>query len=159
MKLISETAPAGITREIHLSAAYDKRSPDPSKNYGIHGCEWQFIVRRNGNAIVWQIMSTDWYLPHVRKELEAKSLRKDLPDGLGDVGYHSKIKFYEEQPSNEHCYATNGPCYYNGACLQSNELFDKAVADPAIIWPELEKWLVELEQHQQQELADIRNFS
>jgi hypothetical protein len=159
--LSTQTTDSGIVREIYLSAAWDKRSPEPSKNYGIHGCEWVFVVRRNDCAISWRVMSTDWYLPHVRKELEAKrSSPMHLPDGLGDLGYHSHKPTYPEQMSMHKCDWLGGkPCYYDGSGLQSNELFDRVVADPTLLWQELESRLEKLERQVADQITDERNFS
>lgn len=50
--------------KVEAAAAFDKRHPQPSKNYGIHGVEFRFSVIGDGAAVSWGL-STGWQLPSV----------------------------------------------------------------------------------------------
>lgn len=49
-------------RRVDASAAYDKRHPEPAKNYGIHGVEFRFSLVGEVAAVSFGL-STGWYLP------------------------------------------------------------------------------------------------
>jgi len=57
-----------LTREIKFSPAYDKRDPDPSKNYGIHGVTITFLLKGEKGAVQF-VLYTNWHLPHVDHEI------------------------------------------------------------------------------------------
>lgn len=82
--------------------AFDKRSPNPKKNYGIHGLELRYYVKGKKGAVQF-ILYTNWQLPHVDKETfgdwnspkydhHMRILCKPMP---ADLGYHSPVPMYE----------------------------------------------------------------
>lgn len=51
-------------RRVEATAAFDKRHPEPSKNYGIHGLEFRFSLVGEMIAVSFGV-STGWHLPSV----------------------------------------------------------------------------------------------
>ena len=138
---VSET----LKREIVFSPAFDRRSPDPLKNYGVHGVNLTFLLKGECGAIQF-VVYTNWHLPHVQKEFDGK-----LPDTkfpylfhqpmATDLGYHSPKPLYENQPSMPgKCNVLNGTCYYDGSSLNAERVFDilREKGD-AGVWEELEE--------------------
>jgi hypothetical protein len=128
-------------RLVEFSPAYDKRNPNPDKNYGIHGVEIRFVLKGLKGATQF-VIYTSWYLPHVQRELYGKgelnsSLKYGGIEPMGtDIGYHSPISKYEGQKvMSDHCpYLDGKPCYYDGSSLRAGEFIpefleggDKAV--------------------------------
>jgi hypothetical protein len=58
------TAATTYERRVDATAAYDKRHPQPSKDYGIHGVEFRFCLIGDAAAVSFGI-STGWHLPSV----------------------------------------------------------------------------------------------
>lgn len=159
VKLLSETTSEGIERTLWMSNAFDLRVTPSGKNYGIHGAELTFMVQRGNCGIEWRLM-TPFHLPHVRRELETKHrVQWHEFDGLGDISYHSPVPSYEGQTGREDCDITGGVCYSDGTSLGSCELFDKAVADPEVVWKDLEERLGYIEARVKSETENRRNFS
>lgn len=132
-----------FTRKIEFSPAWDKRNPDPKKNYGVHGMEMKFILKGEKGAVQF-VIYTNWHLPHVSKEFEkdknASLFLKPLP---ADVGYHSYVPQYEGQEKiSDNCpYLEGKPCYYDGSGLKAMTLFDLFVElGEEAMWSELEEF-------------------
>jgi len=117
-----------IEHEIIIRPALDKRHTDPSKNYGIQGCDMVFYAKGASGAIQF-VLYTQWHLPHVQKELSAKCKggssycpRQPLP---ADIGYHSKVPMYDgQEPIDDNCKLTGGRCYYDGSGLQAEQYYE-----------------------------------
>ena len=104
-------------REIKFSPAFDKRTNDPKTNCGIHGAEMAFYLH-GPKGVIQFVVYTNWPLPHVQKELDAKPPSRDFPylfhsPQPADIGYHSPTPRYEGQTSGE-CGLLGGKCYYDG---------------------------------------------
>lgn len=92
-------------RIVEFSPAFDRRDPDPSKNYGIHGVELRMVLKGPGGAVQF-LVYTNWQLPHVAKEQVARAITRGvdeldfnilwMPTGA-DVGYHSPKPMYDGQ--------------------------------------------------------------
>jgi hypothetical protein len=129
-------------REVEITAAYDKRDPNPAKNYGIHGVELRFVLRGPAGAVQF-LLYTNWMLPHVEKDLDSKhgshSLCHPLP---ADLGYHSLRPMYESQEAQPGCpYLDGKPCYYDGSGLNAKRVYDVMVAEGGdAMWKELEAY-------------------
>src|SRR5215467_3220628 len=87
-----------LERIVTFEPAYDKRHPDPKKNYGIHGVTLRMVLKGPEGAVQF-VLYTNWQLPHVTKEWEDRpdspqTLWKPLP---ADLGYHSPKPMYEGQ--------------------------------------------------------------
>jgi hypothetical protein len=133
-----------LKREVFISAAFDKRSADPKKNYGIHGVNLKFMLSGEKGAIQF-VIYTNWFLPHVQKEIDHRPVDNMFPHLLchpqpADVGYHSPVPVYEGQEEMDCCYLPNGKCYYDGSGLQAEEVFNIMVAGGGdAMWAELER--------------------
>jgi hypothetical protein len=116
-----------LTKEVTFYPAYDKRNPDPSKNYGISGVSIYFILKGDKGATQFAVY-TDWTLPHVQdeqKDRDFRGLSGIKPMGI-DVGYHSPKPMYEEQDAlcgpGECKYVPEGEsCYYDGSGLRADQ--------------------------------------
>jgi hypothetical protein len=136
-----------MKREIQISPTRDKRSSDPSKNYGIHGAEMRFILTGNKGAITFTIF-THWHLPHVDEKLRNKYQHSSEHDFMfrldgADISYHSYIPRYEGQTdSGRPCmYLNNKPCYCDGSLLAARPICEKLIAEGSdAVWKELEHW-------------------
>lgn len=98
-----------MQKTITLTPAYDRRNPDPAKNYGQHGVDLWFVLRGPKGAITFRLF-TDWLLPHVAKELKAKGHRplSDWEPEVAGVTFHS----LGPRPNNEA--VPQGPCEWLG---------------------------------------------
>jgi len=137
------TAGDAPVRIVEVSPAFDRRDPDPSKNYGIHGAEIKFILKGPAGAAQF-VICTNWMLPHVQKEIGPRkgwTTYCAVPMGA-DVGYHSPVPMYEDQePIAEECpYLDGRPCYYDGSGLRAEELLERMIEEgDSAVWRELER--------------------
>ena len=117
-------------RIIKISPAFDRRNPDPTKDYGIHGCDLLMVLKGEKGAVQF-LLFTNWHLPHVTNE----TLKKyNSPGDIGrfftpipaDLGYHSPEPRYEGQSqATKSCEWLDGrPCYYDGSGLNAEEVYD-----------------------------------
>jgi len=133
-----------LTRKVSFSPAFDRRDPNPKKNYGIHGVNINFSVVGPAGGVTYTIY-TNWQLPHVQAETDAKELfsgscrymfHKPLSAGLNG---HWKVPRYEGQSSIANCKITGGDCYCGGTSL-TEDLFNRFVAEgDSAIWQTLEE--------------------
>lgn len=133
-------------RIVTVSPAFDKRSSDPSKDYGIGACRITFILRGPKGAVQFMV-GTNWYLPHTQRENRKWQYDFDVrfdkinPQGW-DVGYHSPVPMYEGQTAMggkcEH--VRGGECFYDGSGLRAEEWVPKFLAGGTDwLWPALEE--------------------
>lgn len=125
---------------VKVSGAYDKRHPEPSKNYGIGACRIWFILKGPKGAVQFQV-GTDWYLPEVQKELLDKFPRNALTQPQGwDVGYHSPKPMYEGQTPMGECDILGCECYYDGSSLAADQWIPYFIAGGTEwLWSRLEE--------------------
>lgn len=121
-----------LHREFKIYPGWDKRSNDPKKDYGIHGCELAFYVHdaRKSRWVQFKL-STDWLPLNVQKERMGKDVIGQHPDVLQvvigeqpngiDLGYHSPKKMYKDQTKME-CDLRGGYCYYDGSGLAADDI-------------------------------------
>lgn len=137
-----------MKRKIYFSPAFDKRDPDPSKNYGTHGVDIRFVMSDEKGAIQF-LLYTNWQLPHIaEKQYKDPSIPKWMLRPMpADIGYHSPKPIYEGQGiMAESCeYLDGRPCYYDGSSLQADVYFDVLVTggDEAL-WNKMEEYHKEL---------------
>lgn len=126
-------------RDFKIYPGWDKRNDDPSKNYGIHGCELEFVLTGDKGVAVFRL-STDWLPLHVQQERMGRDVATHGTYGFPDVcqvvvgeqpmgadlGYHSPTPLRDWQTDNEmrkDCpYLENKPCYYDGSGLAAEEV-------------------------------------
>ena len=130
-----------VERIIHFRPAFDKRNPDKSKDYGIHGMEITFVLKGTEGAVQWKI-HTNWQLPHVQREMRAwryaydAEFDKIYPEGY-DLGYHSRTPHYEGQTARK-CDILDGECYYDGSTLNAEPLVEPFLREgDTAVWREL----------------------
>ena len=126
---------------IEWHPAYDKRDPDPNKNYGIHGVEMRWYVCGE-EGVVQFVVYTNWYLPHVAAELLTpghKTFRcAPMP---ADLGYHSPIPHYDSQNPMRDCLLLGGDCYYDGSTMNAERVFSLLVEQGGdAVWDELDRY-------------------
>lgn len=134
-----------LERIVELTPAWDKRSLDPNKNYGIHGVELRMVLKGPEGAYQF-VLYTNWQLPHVAKEFETKLADPRWPHLFhapqpADVGYHAATPQYEGHTAiSTQCPYVNGPCYYDGSGLQAIVMFDLLTREGSDgVWKELER--------------------
>lgn len=136
-----------MKKEIKFHPAWDKRSDDPKKNYGIHGVGMQFTLAGELGAITFTTY-TNWHLPHVQDEVDARGL---LPEPCrymfhkpqpADISYHARTPRYEGQEGTEGCHALDGAtCYSDGSGLAAEDVFRILLTDGSDgVWEEMERW-------------------
>lgn len=131
-------------RRVVFRPAFDKRSSDPSKNYGIHGVDLAFYLIGPKGAMQF-VLYTNWQLPHVQAEFDAKPPHGQFPYMFhsplpSDVGYHSYKPMYEGQTPMKDCHLLGCDCYYDGSSLQAEDVF-KILTEKGDegVWAELER--------------------
>lgn len=125
-------------RIVNVTPAFDKRHPDPSKNYGIGACRIWFILKGPKGAVQFQI-GTDWYLPEQQKELKNRPSIYDIQPQGWDVGYHSYKPMYEGQDPMGECDVLGCTCYYDGSSLRADDWVPEFLAGGTEwLWPKLE---------------------
>lgn len=137
-------------RIVTFSPAFDKRSADPSKNYGIHGVELRMILKGPKGATQF-VLYTNWMLPHVDEETwrSGKSretlriLTRPIP---ADLGYHWHAPRHEGQTPMKCDLMPTGSCYYDGSSLNAERIFDVLRDEGSDgVWRELEALYRDLE--------------
>jgi len=130
---------------IEFYPAFDKRDPNPSKNYGIHGVELKFYLKKDNKAVQF-VLFTNWQLPHVTKENSAKfseayDIELFFTPMPADLGYHSPYPMYEGQTSYENCHLIKGACYYDGSGLAADRIYQVLLNEGSDgVWRELEEY-------------------
>lgn len=138
---------------IEFYPAFDKRNPDPSKNYGIHGVDLKMVLKGSKGAVQF-VLYTNWHLPHVQRELNRKAIKQDevyietiLNPMPADLGYHSPKPMYEGHSiCTESCeYLDGKPCYYDGSGLNAERIYEVLLKEGSDgVWRELEEYYKEL---------------
>jgi hypothetical protein len=136
-----------LERVVQVRPAYDKRDPDPKKNYGVHGADLIFGLKGEAGAVQFVIF-TNWYLPGVADEMWKKGNPRIFFSPMpADVGYHSPKPLYEDQNQiSEACEWLDGkPCYYDGSGLHAEEVFTLMIAEGhEAMWKHLEEYYLSI---------------
>lgn len=143
---------------VRVTPAWDKRDPDPRKNYGIHGVDLVFILKGDKGAVQFGL-STGWLLPETiglsgdthetlynyNRMLHAAGRSADLYPMPYDLGYHSPKPMYEGQPSLDCDLVPEGRCYYDGSGLNAYNAFAVMLREGGDgLWKYLEEYYKEL---------------
>jgi len=139
-------------QDVRFASAYDKRSSDPKKNYGIGAMLITFFLTGPKGAVQF-VISTPWYTPDCRTDsfqMYSKypfDPNKHLmaPQGW-DLGYHSHKPMYEDHtPMSGGCDVLGGKCYYDGSSLNADEWIDDFVSGGTEwLWPKMEEFYYEV---------------
>ncbi len=124
-------------RIVEFEAAFDKRDPDPNKDYGIHGVTLRMVLKGPLGAIQF-VVYTNWHLPHIDRSGWPQHMCDPMP---ADLGYHSPHAMYEGQTQTDNCPWLDGkPCFYDGSGLQADPIFALLVEKGGeAVWKELER--------------------
>lgn len=135
---------------VKITPAFDKRDPNPSKDYGIHGCNLLMVLTGEKGAVQF-LLFTNWQLPHVTKE---RKIRWQSPDDIhrlyepmpADLGYHSPFPLWDgQQPASDSCeYCDGKPCYYDGSTLNADPVYEILLNEGSDgVWKRLEEYYYE----------------
>lgn len=140
------TAGERLVRDVIFTPGFDRRHPEPSKNYGISGGRLTFIVKGSKGAIQF-VMGTPFYPASAVQHLinhyanDGREIAKSMAPFGWDVGCHSSVPRYEgQEPMQSHCDVIGGKCFYDGSSLQAEEwLSEFLINGTNWLWPELER--------------------
>jgi hypothetical protein len=134
---------SALTRELVIRPAWDKRNPDPKKNYGIHCAGLCFYVKGPLGAVQF-VMYTGWFLPQNAESMSSERLRSVYPMAA-DLGYHSPKPRHKGQTlAQKDCEILHSPCYYDGSGLNAEPIMAKLIAEGSeAVWQALEAYYVE----------------
>lgn len=149
-----------FTRIVTFTPAFDKRDPDPKKNFGIHGVELRMVLKGPEGAIQFVVFTGWHWLTNTHGPMAA------------DFGYHARKPQYEghlpiggtafnyekmiEIGTTDHplqfpervetgtftpCeYLDGAPCYYDGSGLYAEKVFQRMIREgDDAVWQELEQ--------------------
>jgi hypothetical protein len=133
-------------KEIHFEPGFDRRDPDPNKNYGIRALGVGFYLIGEKATIQFKF-STGMYPKHLYAEWHNKNkCYNEWPDYMAsDIGYHAYEPQYEgQEPISQECHWTQGkPCYYDGSGLQADKFLEALMADGEDkVWEMMEEYYV-----------------
>lgn len=120
----SNLTEADFDREIVFTPAWDRRDPDPSKNYGIGSVEVRFYLR-GPKGIVQFAFCTGWLLDDVERGMMNDGRAQINKPYAFDLGYHAIEPQHEEHEPMECDLMPSGECYYDGSGLAANETFSR----------------------------------
>ena len=125
-----------LKRSVMFIPAYDKRDPEPSKNYGVGAVRIRFVLAGDKGAVQW-VISTGWYLPGV----DTSDWRRPPCLEAFDLGYHSTVPRHADQSAFDCDLLPGGECYYDGSSLNAARLVPLFLqgGDDAV-WKELEDY-------------------
>jgi hypothetical protein len=135
-------------REVVFTPAFDKRNKDPKKNYGVHGVDLRMCLHGEAGTVQF-VVFTNWHLPHVRDELNARFTpdRAWLKDPIAaDLGYHSKRPLYDgQEPMGGECSVIGCACYYDGSGLNAEPVLDLLIHEGSdAVWKRLEAYYADV---------------
>ena len=131
-----------LQRIFKVVPAFNKRHPDPSKNYRIGAVKLCFAVRGLKGAVD-VTFGTDWYLPEDQIRLRENSnlllmFKRVLPEGWG-VGCHSLVSMPRGMEWTECELVDGGKCYYDSSSCRADEWVKPfLVGGTDWLWPHLE---------------------
>lgn len=135
-----------LKRHCEFIPGFDKRHPDPQKNYGINGGKFLFVVSGPLGAVHF-VMGVPFYPQSAMDHLiqhygnDGYKLADSLKPMGYDVGYHAHAAQYENQGvSQQECEWLDGkPCYSDGSALRASEWADLFLkGGTEWLWPALE---------------------
>lgn len=128
---------------------FDRRAPEPARNYGVHELDIWFILKGLKGAVQYGF-TVHAHLPHVEREFAAKQYDSRGSRSFGafsgfDVGYHAPSPQYDDQPSMPCEVLGEGKCYYAGSSLRASDwtehIFSTIGRPPEeVIWEKLEAY-------------------
>lgn len=147
---------AQYERRFFTRPAYDKRDPDPRKNYGIAGLQLGMVLI-GPTASVSFVILTNWYLPHVRREQNPGERFAEFAIGRGDsIGYvmgadvsvHRDVpEDYQQSETAVPCdWRPGGKCWSDGSALAAGDFLEVLIAEGIeAVWEKMAGWMPENE--------------
>lgn len=137
-----------FTREIIFLPAFDERHPLPEKNYGWHGCDMVFVLRKKTKAVTFRLF-TNWHWDDdfykIMEEMSAKchfsrAMSKPM---AASIDYHDVKPHWEGHEPYGKCEFLNGKvCYTDGSCLNAQQFYDVLVREGLdALWKAMEEWM------------------
>lgn len=130
-------------RKTVFSPAYDLRSSDPKKNYGIGGVTCtMFLIGEKG--VVQFKFSTGFYLPHVKEEFRYNDKINFIYPMGTDIGYHSPVPIYDGQSKMDTCNFYDSGCYYDGSATYAEEFLKLLISEGSTaMWKKMKEYYKE----------------
>jgi hypothetical protein len=126
-----------LERRVTFNAAWDRRDPDPKKNYGIHTVELRMLLVGPKGATQF-VLYTGWHW------IDSPNVR-DLYPMPSDLGYHSSTPQWEGQEPFDCDVLPEGRCYYDGSGLNAQRVYERLLREGSDgVWAELENYYREL---------------
>lgn len=145
-RTMPSTAGERWERDVIFYPGYDKRDPNPSKNYGICGGRLIFVLKGTKGAIQFMVgmpLYPDTAVQHLinHHNGNAYEIAKSMKPSGWDVGYHSHEPMYEgHEPMQGECHIIGGKCFYDGSSLRADEwLSEFLVGGTNWLWPQMER--------------------
>jgi hypothetical protein len=140
-------------KELTIEPGFDKRDPNPHKDYGVHGCTIRFKLIGEIGAVHF-IAYTDWLPLNVQRERMGKEVVGSYPDvcqvvtGVQpmavDLGYHSAkpLRDWQKDEEARDCdILPGGKCYGDGTAMGAEPVRDRLLAEgEAGVWKELGRY-------------------
>lgn len=105
-----------FVREVTFLPAWDKRDPNPNKDYGVHNVELVMVLKHPPTKTAVQfVLFTGWHWLDLDEHGFHRTVRNPCP---ADLSYHSPKPLYDEQSrAEDDCVLTGGDCYHDGSGL------------------------------------------
>lgn len=139
-----------MEKEIIFKPAWDKRSDNPAKNYGVHGVDLCFTLKGEEGAVYF-VLFTNWHLPHIQKindeRMDAEFPHLACHPMPAELGYHSPIPQYEGQEiSSDVCsYTGDKPCFVDSSVLNAKPIYKALLEEGDMgVWHKLEEYYNEI---------------
>src|SRR5688500_7780373 len=113
--MASCTETTKLERIVQVGPAWEKRHPDPSKDYGVGSISLRFILKGPKGAVQF-IFYTAQYTRPVAERFWRDHNRAYIPfKGMGaDIGYHAYTPQYDgHTPMDGECDILGCQCYYD----------------------------------------------
>ena len=138
--------PTEFERIYEFSPAFDKRDPEPSKNYGIHGVEIHFVLKGPEGAVSFTLY-TGWLLPEtVGVERADYRYGKALVENgsypmPAMLSYHIPEQREDYQVGPTSCrYVEGGQCWGDGSFIADGALDALVTGGSDGLFAFLETW-------------------
>ncbi len=136
----------GFEYIVDFGAAWDKRDPDPQKDYGVHGVELKMVLKGPRGAVQF-LLYTSWMLDMLVDGTSTHVVPNPTMAPMpADLGYHSPKPMYDgQEPMQGDCAYLGGvPCYYDGSGLNATRIWNALLMRGSDgVWAELRDYYEE----------------
>jgi hypothetical protein len=134
---------ADLERIVQFSPAFDKRDPDPKKDYGV-GCVKLNMVVKGPNGAVNFCVQTGWFLPSVIANWKLSGMWCSSLEPLpSDLSWHSLTPQYAGHEQSKEACAWLGygvHCYCSSTIVGAQPVFDlMLIGGSEAVWRRLEE--------------------